>query len=130
MATTFSVDGPREVPVYQGKAGPTITDENIQRFWNENKDVAAHRGCYVFGVRAGKGWTPAYVGKATKVIQARGLLASHADPISAVSCRLPKGDADAVLCHLTGEEGRSEFGASSVNLSSSSFRRGLPRIQI
>lgn len=66
MATTFSVDGPREVPVYQGKAGRTITDEDIQTFWNENRDLAARRGCYVFGIRAGKGWTPGYVGRATR----------------------------------------------------------------
>jgi hypothetical protein len=66
MATIFSIDGAREVPVYQGKAGRTILDENIQEFWQENRDLAARRGCYVFGIRAGKGWTPAYVGKATK----------------------------------------------------------------
>ncbi len=64
--TIFTVDGPREVPVYQGNAGRTITDENIQDFWNENTDLAKRRGCYVFGMRAGKGWTAAYVGKATK----------------------------------------------------------------
>ena len=66
MATTFSVEGPFEVPLYQGKACRTITDENVKSFWTANHAVAKRRGCYVFGIRAGKGWTPGYVGKATK----------------------------------------------------------------
>ncbi len=66
MATTFSVYGPREVPVHQGAAGRTITDDNVKEFWRTNNAIATRCGCYVFGIRAGKGWTPAYVGKATK----------------------------------------------------------------
>jgi hypothetical protein len=66
VATTFSVEGPFEVAVYQGKAGRTITDENVKTFWADNQVLAKRRGCYVFGIRAGKGWTPGYVGKATK----------------------------------------------------------------
>jgi len=66
VTTTFGVDSPREVPVYQGKAGRTITNENIQQVWKDNNDLAKRRGCYVFGIRAGKRWTPAYVGQATE----------------------------------------------------------------
>ena len=66
MPTVFEVTGPREVPVYQGHAGRTITDENVREFWEENDDLAKLRGCYVFGIRAGKGLTPAYVGRATR----------------------------------------------------------------
>jgi hypothetical protein len=66
MTTLFSVTGPYNVPVYQGKGGRTITDENVIKFWDDNKSLADQRGCYVFGIRAGKGFTPAYVGKATK----------------------------------------------------------------
>jgi hypothetical protein len=51
---------------YQGKAGRTITDENVRGFWAANTDLAKKRGCYVFGIRAGKGLTPGYVGRATK----------------------------------------------------------------
>jgi len=53
------------VPYYQGSAGRTITDENVREFWEKNADIADERGCYVFGIRAGRGLTPAYVGKAT-----------------------------------------------------------------
>ena len=66
MATIFVVHRPREVPVYQGKAGRTITDDNVRDFWKANSDIADRRGCYVFAIRAGKGLTPAYVGKATR----------------------------------------------------------------
>ena len=66
MRTVFNAVGPFEVPFYQGKAGRTITDENVRAFWERNIDMAPRRGCYVFGIRAGKGWTPGYVGRATK----------------------------------------------------------------
>ena len=64
MATLFSVHGPCEIPYYQGKAGRTITDENIKEFWKKHPALGKQRGCYVFGIRAGKGMTPGYVGKA------------------------------------------------------------------
>lgn len=66
MTTLFTVKGPCKVPIYQGKAGRTITDENTDKFWKENPDIATQRGCYVFGIRAAKGYRPAYAGKATK----------------------------------------------------------------
>lgn len=66
MKTVFAVEGPIQVPFYQGKAGRTITDDNVRQFWDKNADLGARRGCYVFGVRAGKGLTPGYVGRATK----------------------------------------------------------------
>jgi hypothetical protein len=60
------VKGPFDVPFYAGKGGRTITDENIKGFWDSNKKYAKRKGCYVFAIRAGKGYTPGYVGKATK----------------------------------------------------------------
>jgi hypothetical protein len=69
MPTIFKVVGPRVVPVYQGHAARTITHDEARRFWRENTEIAGARGCYVFGVRAGKGITPAYVGKATRTFR-------------------------------------------------------------
>jgi hypothetical protein len=66
LRTIFSVDGPHAIPYYQGKAGRTLTDDNVDEFWEINSDIAKLRGCYVFGIRAGKGLTPGYVGRATK----------------------------------------------------------------
>jgi hypothetical protein len=69
MPTIFSVNGPIEVPCYQGRAGRTITDDNVREFWDRNPDLADKRGCYVFGIRAGRGLTPAYVGQATQAFK-------------------------------------------------------------
>ncbi len=66
MTTLFTVTGPIKVLYYQGKAGHTITDDNVKEFWKSHASIGQQRGCYVFGMRAGKGLTPAYVGKATK----------------------------------------------------------------
>lgn len=66
MKTMFTVEGPFNVPFYQGSGGRTITDENVRDFWKSFPTFAERRGCYIFGVRAGKGLTPGYVGKATK----------------------------------------------------------------
>lgn len=66
MKIIFRVHGPLVIPFYQGKGGRTITDDNVKQFWKQNASVARLRGCYVFAVRAAKGWKPAYVGKATK----------------------------------------------------------------
>lgn len=66
MPTQFLVDGPRDVPFYKGKGGRTLTDDNVKDFWARNSDIGKRRGCYVFGIRAGKGFTPGYVGQATK----------------------------------------------------------------
>ncbi|HXD12850.1 MAG TPA: hypothetical protein VNU65_01645 [Xanthobacteraceae bacterium] len=66
MTTLFTVVGPFKIPVYQGRAGRTITDENTIQFWKEHSSYASQRGCYVFGVRASKGYRPAYAGRATK----------------------------------------------------------------
>lgn len=66
MPTLFLVDGPREVPFYKGKGGRTITDDDVREFWERNAELGKRRGCYVFGIRAGKGFTPGYVGQATR----------------------------------------------------------------
>jgi hypothetical protein len=73
MGTVFNVHGPCTVPTYVGKAAKTITDENVREFWRANGDLASARGCYVFGIRAGKGLTVAYVGKATKTFKQEAL---------------------------------------------------------
>jgi hypothetical protein len=66
VTTYFSVHGPVEVPVYEGIAGRAIAPDNIEEFWKANPSLKSRRGCYVFGIRAGGGFTPGYVGKATK----------------------------------------------------------------
>src|SRR5258708_8754831 len=60
------VKGPFRIPCYVGKGGRSITDGNVDEFWEAHKKYESSRGCYVFAIRAGKGFRPGYVGKATK----------------------------------------------------------------
>lgn len=54
------------MPCYIGKAARTITQEQITKFWHSNPDYEHQKGCYVFAIRAAKGFKPYYIGKATK----------------------------------------------------------------
>src|SRR6266568_4281043 len=62
---SFTVEGPFDVPFYQGKAAKTISSEEAREFWETYPKYASRRGCYIFAIRAGGGITPIYVGKAT-----------------------------------------------------------------
>ncbi len=65
---TFAVEGPFRVPVKKQKIGRSITTGEASIFWEENPPLAKVGviGCYVFCFRAGKGFKPVYIGKATK----------------------------------------------------------------
>jgi len=64
--TQFICHGPYKIATTKQKVGRTISKTNISQFWSVGAALAKSAGCYVFGVRAGKGITPLYVGKATK----------------------------------------------------------------
>jgi hypothetical protein len=64
----FSVEGPFQVPTYDGKVARVIDEDSFSRFW-ERIEIADDRGCYVFGIRAGRGIKPIYVGRATKTFR-------------------------------------------------------------
>lgn len=66
--STYNVFGPIPVPVYR-KHGRRIYTERLDEFWQELPDIGTARGCYVFGIRAGRGITPCYVGKATRTFR-------------------------------------------------------------
>jgi hypothetical protein len=72
----FVVRGPYEIPFYVGRGGRTIRDEDVERFWEDHSKYEKRRGCYVFGIRAGRGFTPGYVGKATRGLK-KEVLAPH-----------------------------------------------------
>lgn len=65
MVVKFTVDGPHAIERTQRPGGSIITRENITNFWYQHEDLAEERGCYVFGVRNGRGILPGYVGKAS-----------------------------------------------------------------
>lgn len=64
MPVRFDVDGPHVIPRTQRPGGSVITREDIAAFWAGRPDIAEACGCYVFGVRNGRGTLPGYVGKA------------------------------------------------------------------
>ena len=64
MPVRFDVDGPYVIPRTQRPGGSIITRENVSEFWAKHPDIADACGCYVFGVRNGRGIFPGYVGKA------------------------------------------------------------------
>lgn len=64
--TAFEVAGPYDVPMHSGAAARHIRAQEGDDFFATNAAIKSRKGCYVFGIRAGKGITPIYVGIATK----------------------------------------------------------------
>src|SRR5574344_146006 len=67
MATEFLVDGPFEIAVTNYKKARRIEKQNIASLWNDGrigaKKYQGQTGCYIFVMRAAKGYRPNYVGK-------------------------------------------------------------------
>ncbi len=68
----FKIYGPYEIPRKKTEDGKNkekidLSDEPLSEFWNEvERDLAGlsyGEGCYVFGIRYGRGTLPWYVGK-------------------------------------------------------------------
>ena len=66
VSQIFDISGPFKVPLYKGTAGRIVDRETVAGFWDHHRPLQNRHGCYVFGMRAGKGYTPIYVGKAAK----------------------------------------------------------------
>lgn len=65
--TEFIIRGPYNITPYKGKRGRRIGAPEGRSFFDScDDDIGSERGCYVFATRAGRGYTPWYVGKATK----------------------------------------------------------------
>ncbi len=63
--TNFTISGPYRVPLYKGAAGRMVRAQEGTSFFTTYPAMANHVGCYVFGIRAGGGIMPVYVGKTT-----------------------------------------------------------------
>lgn len=65
--TEFTIEGPYDVATYKGKGGGRlISSPEGRSFFEEFSGLASQKGCFIFATRAGRGYTPWYVGKATK----------------------------------------------------------------
>jgi hypothetical protein len=61
---SFKVAGPLKVHFSRNVGGRTIRDADIASFWGSHAEkFQKYRGCYVFAMQTGGGWTPGYVGK-------------------------------------------------------------------
>lgn len=63
---SFKVVGPLKVRYYKDVGGRTIRAADVTAFWDAHAKFQKRRGCYVFSMRTGRGWTPGYVGKTKK----------------------------------------------------------------
>ncbi len=64
--TNFNVAGPYDIPTYRGQRSRIIRAIERKQFFEENPEISERCGCYIFAIRSGNGFTPWYVGKATK----------------------------------------------------------------
>ena len=76
-STELVVFGPFAIPFdRQGKGtSKRISKENAKAFWEMEgpSAVAEKQGCYVYALKAGKGFMPWYAGKATKTFKQEAL---------------------------------------------------------
>lgn len=67
VTTMFEPWGPLIVKAHRSRSGAKVIDKStITAFWTDYSEFKNERGVYVFGLRAGRGLTPGYVGEATK----------------------------------------------------------------
>lgn len=70
MAKDLTTYGPIDIPCLKAKAGngKHIERSHVDEFWSkkEASELEAKQGCYIFALRAARGFKPWYVGKATK----------------------------------------------------------------
>ncbi len=75
MAKDLVVHAPIEIPFRENGNLKFIEGVHVRAFWKQRtaKAIAAKQGCYVFALRASRGYTPWYVGKATKTFKQEAL---------------------------------------------------------
>jgi hypothetical protein len=59
----LNVFGPLEIKKNKAGKSYTIENSNIKNFWEDYMEFSEKQGIYVFALKAGKGFTPWYVGK-------------------------------------------------------------------
>lgn len=70
MVTNYHVFGPYEISFEKSGKAKRIPRDIGRIFWShELKAIAKKQGCYVFAIRAGRGFTPWYVGKTKRCFE-------------------------------------------------------------
>jgi hypothetical protein len=66
---SFTVLGPVAIPTIVGRSGGRSVDRaGLANFW-EATDCGRRVGCYVFGIRSGRGTLPYYAGRTTNAFE-------------------------------------------------------------
>lgn len=65
---TLEVFGPFKIEYKNVRKGAEkqVDTDQFKTFWEKASPCATKQGCYVFALRAGRGYTPWYVGKTTR----------------------------------------------------------------
>jgi hypothetical protein len=63
---TYAVAGPLTVPLHKGRVGRLVRAQEGKTFFKTHPSFASRRGVYAFAMKAGRGITPVYVGKAAE----------------------------------------------------------------
>lgn len=64
-ARKFIVSEIIQLPLIQEKCGRHLDETGAKKIFGRHRKFTEAQGCYVFGIRAGKGYKPVYVGKTT-----------------------------------------------------------------
>ena len=65
-ALEFHISSGIDVGLVKNKCGRKFSEEAIENILCKYKDYSDCYGCYIYSVKAGKGFTPIYVGSATR----------------------------------------------------------------
>jgi hypothetical protein len=87
-------------------------------FWTQSdelRELGTERGCYVFAIRAGKGVTPIYVGKATKSFKQECFNPSNRHKFSNGMADYVKGTPVLYFVRHPKQKGKTEFEANWRN---------------
>jgi hypothetical protein len=88
----LEVRGPFDI-AFEGKAAKRIPKEAVEAFWKypEAKELANKHGCYIFALRAAKGFMPWYVGKACRPLVDEAFTADKLEKYNALLWKGRKG---------------------------------------
>jgi hypothetical protein len=90
----FEVFGPFPVKPKKGRGGKVFDKELKSKFWADNPTAAElleRVGCYIFAIRAAKGFKPVYVGKTAKSFEKEIFTADKLQRYNSALCDVAKG---------------------------------------
>jgi hypothetical protein len=108
MATDLHLYGPFVIPISKGGVAKFIDKNEKKQFLDQLLDqgIASKQGCYVFALRAAKGYCPWYIGKATKSFKQECMGSHQLQHYNAVLSKGKKGTPVMFLVAPTGNKNK------------------------